>query len=388
MISPFICYIISFVAVLSVYLLGWSDLYPKLSPSLIIFLLITFIAQGASHYYVKKVPFRKIQAKLPVVGTTIFIWTLWLIEFVYEGGIPLFKILLDLPYNYRLFGVPSVHVFVVTFASFFTIYLFHVYLSHRSKLVLILYFLNLSAAILIYNRGMLFFNLTGSVVVYLMSMTRLSYKRIAVIAGLLVPLFFLFGVLGSLRVSREANEPYNNDDILDTGNATDAFRQSFVPNEFFWTYVYVSSPLANLQHNINENAEAALTPTNLFRAGMNECLPDFITKRIHALHNTQPPDEYRIQYSLNASTVYSRAYSYARWGGLFLVGFFLIAFPWLFLKVIRPGSDFFITGWAILCTMYLFSSFENTFRFTGLSFQLVYPVILSFVFSRFGSKNQ
>src|ERR1051325_3789718 len=245
MISPFICYAVSFAIVVIFYLLGWSELYPKLSVSLLIFLVTTLIVNIACHVRFRRIGFKKLEAqKLPPVTTTIFIYILWSAEFIYEGGIPLLKILLHLPYNYRLFGIPSLHVFVVTFSSFFTIYLFHLYLSSRTKLLLVLYLLNLSAALLISSRAMLFFNITGSAVVYFMSIQKIPWPRVALIMVSLLVMLFLFGVAGSLRVSREANEPYNNENFMDTGKATQSFRNSIVPKEYFWTYVYVSSPLA------------------------------------------------------------------------------------------------------------------------------------------------
>jgi hypothetical protein len=233
------------------------------------------------------------------------------------------------------------------------------------------------AAILIYSRAMLFFNLTGSLFVYMMSLKSLPYKKIAIVIAIIIPLLFFFGVLGSLRVSREAGESYNNENFMDTGKASETFRQSIIPKEFFWTYIYVSSPLANLQYNIEKNPSPRFTWDRLFWSGIYECLPDFITKRIHTLRGTGPAKEYRIAFSFNVSSIYSRSYSYAEYGGILLMGVFLLLFPWFFLRLLNVQSDFFISGWAILCTMYFFSSYDNTFRFTGLSFQLVYPVLLS-----------
>lgn len=381
MTSPFICYSVSFVVVMLFYFLGWSELYPALDGRLVAFLFVTLgLHIASSRYFKKKKPiaFRKLDtSRFPVISTTIFIFLLWTAEFIYEGGIPLLKILLHLPYNYRLFGIPSLHVFVVTFSSFFTVYLFHLYLSKRTKLLLILYLVHLSAALLIYSRAMLFFNITGSVVVYLMTMKKMAWSRVALITISVLVMFFLFGVLGSLRVSREANEPYNNENFMDTGKATASFRRSFVPKEYFWTYIYVSSSLANLQYNIKERPKPTVNASTVALTAVNECLPDFITKRIHTLRGTEPAKEYRIGYSFNVSTVYSRAYSYSGWPGMILMAAFILVFPWLFTVVIKPESDFFITGWAILCTMYFFMSYDNTFRFTGLSFQLVYPVVFA-----------
>jgi len=196
------------------------------------------------------------------------------------------------------------------------------------------------------------------------------------IAAILI-LFFFFGILGSLRVSREANEVYNNENFMDTGKATESFRNSFVPKEYFWTYIYMSSSLANLQYNIDEHPKPVTNATTITWTAIYECLPDFITKRIHTLRGTTPAKEYRIGYSFNVSTIYSRAYSYSGWMGMIIVAVFSLAFPWLFTMGIKPESDFFITGWAIVCTMYFFMSYDNTFRFTGLSFQLVYPILFS-----------
>ncbi|MEI9918787.1 MAG: hypothetical protein WDO14_08285 [Bacteroidota bacterium] len=387
MISPFICYSVSFAAALLIYLLGWSELYPKLSVTVVVFLLMTIIASIISHLKFKQVSFRKLEEeKFPVVYTTVFIFILWIAEFFYEGGVPLIKILFRLPYNYRLFGIPTLHVFIVTFSSFFTVYLFHLYLSKRTKLLLILYVLNLSAAMLIYNRGMLFFNLTGSAVIYFMSPGKFSWLRTGIIIGLIVVGLFLFGVLGSLRSSREANEPYNNENFMDVGKATESFRQSVVPKEYFWTFIYVSSPLANFQYNINEHPEPVVNAASIFWTCVNEFLPDFITKRIHAARDTRPAKEWRIGYSFTVHTVYSRAYSYSGWAGMILMTVFVLAFPWLFSLVIGRQSDFFITGWAILCTMYFFMPFDNTFRFTGLSLQLAYPILFAVVEKYFPRK--
>jgi hypothetical protein len=389
MISPFICYAISFAAALLIYLLGWSDLYPKLSAALVIFLVITIIMSVFAHIKFRSVDFKKLESeKLPVIGTTVFIFVLWTADFIYEGGIPLIKILFHLHYNYRLFGIPSLHVFIVTFSSFFTVYLFHLYLSKRTRLLLILYLLNLSAALLIYSRAMLFFNITGSVIVYFMSVKKIPWPRIAIATVATLVMLFLFGMLGSLRVSREAHESYNNENFMDTGKATESFRTSTVPKEYFWTYIYVSSSLANLQYNINERPEPTVNVTTVFWTAVNEFLPDFITKRIHTLRHTAPAKEWRIGYTFTVSTVYSRAYSYSGWLGMILMAVFLFVFPLIYRTLIDQQSDFFITGWAILCTMYFFASYDNTFRFTGLSLQLAYPILFAFAEKYFLQKKK
>jgi hypothetical protein len=167
MINPYFCYVFSFTTAILVYLLGWSDLYPPLSFTLLCFLVIT----TALHLYAGirlrrsgTIVFKPVMlsSHTAPLFITVALYVLWSVDCVHAGGIPLLKILLGQPYNYRIFGIPSVHVFIVTFSSFYTIYLFHLYLSSRRKMILVLYLINLFAAILIYNRGMFLFNLSSS----------------------------------------------------------------------------------------------------------------------------------------------------------------------------------------------------------------------------------
>ncbi len=384
MINPFFCYMFSFVVAVLMYSLGWSALYPTLSLALLVFLFTTFIIhfifgnqiQNRGIILFRSLPTSK---RLPII-ITLLIYVLWTMEFFYEGGIPLLKIILKQPYNYRLFGIPSLHVFAVTFSSFYTVYLFQLFLSHKSKTIFLLYLINLFAALLIYSRAMLFFNLTSSLFIYLIFLKTIPIRKIIILALTLPPLFFMFGFLGSLRVSREANESYNNENFMEIGKATNGFKQSVIPKEYFWTYIYISSPLANLAQNTNEHLKVELLSIRMLAEMFNsEVLPDFLSKRIDRAFDLDQPTEKRIPGPFNVSTVYSRSFSYAGWWGMIAIALVVISLPWLFLKVLPSTSDYFLSGWAILCTMYLFLVYDNTLRFTGLSFQLAYPLLLNWL---------
>lgn len=388
MINPYFCYAFSFLAAIVSYQLGWSELYPELSFSLLAFLLATIGIHLYLGIRIRRsgvVVFQCITS-FPESGAmwgTLFMYVLWTSEFIYEGGIPLLKIMLGQPYNYRTFGIPSLHVFIVTFGSFFTICLFHLYLSSKQKIILFLYLINLCAAILIYNRGMFLFNVASSFFLLVLSVNSVPrYLWYAVPASLIV-LLYLFGVLGSLRVSREAKRPYTNDLFLSTGKASKDFIESAVPKEYFWTYIYVSSPLANLQYNIKANATGERTFGKLAEMVNNELLMDFISKRINSFLHLEPEKENTIHGSFNASTVYSRSYSYWGWLGMVIVACTVAAIPWLYVKLLPADSPFFLTGFSVLCTLFLFLAFDNTIRFTGLSFQLVYPFFLHFISKKF-----
>lgn len=380
--NPYFAYSISFAVAISVYSLRWSNIYPHLSGTLLGFLFITIIGFVFAGFYWS----RKRLCTTLVLSTdynpvriTIFIYILWMADFLYEGGIPIYKILMGVPYQYELFGIPSLHVFIVTFSSFYTIYLFHLYLSTKKKLILFLYLLNLTAALLIFSRAMFIFNFSASSFLYLHFNSNFSRKLLLISPFVLVVLLFSFGVIGNLRVSHNNNNNYDNTIFLSTGKATDNFKNSVVPNEFFWTYIYASSSIANLQENINKADRHSISLSWFLKMINNEMLPDFISKRINRWFQIPHPGEYRIERYFNVSTVYSIAFSHQSWPGMIIMSIYLLLIPLVYIRLFPGNSPFTTTGIAIMTTMYLFMAYDNTIRFTGLSFQLFYPLFFGWL---------
>lgn len=384
--NPFYCYIFSFALALLAYQLPWSSAYSGLTVPLLIFLLTTLMGAGAAAYYWKNKLKGWVEPAMPAdkkpLAVTAFIYILWLADFAYEGGVPLFKILFGLPYNYRTFGVPSLHVFTVTFSSFYTLYLFHRYLRQRQTLLLLLYVVNLSAAVLIYSRAMLGFNLMGSFFIFWFCSLRIPKRFLAFTPLIILLLLYVFGVLGTLRVSREYGTPYDNRHFLAIGQATQSFKTSGVPGEFFWSYVYLTSPIANLQENVNVSKKDTLALKKVVQLVTNEFMFDFISKRTNRVLGLTPAIEGRISGPFNVSTVYSQSFSLLHWYGVAAMAFFILVLPFLYLRLLQPTSPYFLTGLAILCTMYFFMVYDNTIRFTGLGLQLVYPVIAGWLQKR------
>src|SRR5687768_14685292 len=180
MINPYFCYSVAFAVALTLYPLGWSGLYPSLTTSLVIFVALTILLHAfAGVLFLKKGFIRRSappdSQQKNALNITLFLYALWVAEFVYAGGVPLIQILLRKPYDYKTFGIPTLHVFVVTFSSFYTIFLFQQYLGNRSLRVLLLFIINLSAALLIYNRGMFLFNLSACIFLFLIYKRRITF---------------------------------------------------------------------------------------------------------------------------------------------------------------------------------------------------------------------
>ncbi|MBS1543770.1 MAG: hypothetical protein JST14_09070 [Bacteroidetes bacterium] len=380
--NPFFGYAVACALTLILYSLHWSGRYPPLSASLGIFLGATILIHLLTGQLWKRSFSFPSSPRFPAINhfrVTAVIYALWTLDFIYEGGVPLIKILLHQPYNYRLFGFPTVHVFTVTFASCYTVFLFYQFLVTKKGYLLLLWTANLMAAVLIYSRAMLVFNLVSCAFVWLgVGPYRKSLLIPAAIIALSI-LLYLFGVLGNLRVSREAGKAYTNDLFLEVGKATPEFAATGIPKEYFWSYVYLTSPIANLQSNLNHPKPLPISGVASGQMVINEFLFDFISKRVNRYTGHTPLEGYTIGPPFNVSTVYSGSFTYQQWPGMIAMALFLVALPWLYLKCTVRHSVFSTVGISILCTIYCFLLYDNTIRFTGLAFQLVYPVLAGWI---------
>jgi hypothetical protein len=379
MINPFTCYILGFLFSLLVYQFGWSEIYPELSFSLLTFLLATVAAHCIlSRLWVQKRIINHANTpgipKLNPWVITGFLYLCWCADFIHEGGVTLFKMLFNIPYDYKTFGVPSLHVFTVTFTSFYCIYIFYLFLTSKRNVYLLIYFINMGSAILIYSRSMLFFNLASSFFLYLFWLEKIPYKKILIAIPIALALFYLFGVAGTARVSFESQTSYDKNSFLDNGRATDQFRNSVIPKEFFWPYIYISSPLANLQTNINTYPVKPITPKRVLEYINNEWFFESVSKRINRMFGIEREKENDIKDPFNVSTVYSRSFSYLGWTGLIAMGLFVLAGPLGYRKMI-DNNPYQSVALAIMCTTYLFLAYDNMIRLMALGFQLVYPLV-------------
>nr|WP_282434253.1 O-antigen polymerase [Bacillus sp. DNRA2] len=309
----------------------------------------------------------------------------YFIEFLYHRNFPLLAIFTGNSLSYHEFGIPTFHVFLVTFNSFFSIFLFQVILSEKEKRTktIVLYILNLIPSLLIMNRGMLVIIMMSCVFVYLIKYQhKITLKKIAGLSLLLVVFLYFFGVVGNMRVNNSYNtntSMFDNSLFLQIGGATDEFKDSIIPEEFFWPYIYISSPLANLQETINNfEYENDITGSDTFVFSVTQVLPDFISKRIVGSYEINIPNSLQITPELNVSTAFAQSYVILGWVGISLLIMFMFGFALFYILLLKNlNSDYFIVGLAILNSIFVFNTFSNMFSFTGLSFQLVYPLLFT-----------
>ena len=248
-VNPFIAYSAGFGMAIGVYSLGYSDLYPPLEFPLQWFLLATCGISLVLAYLFRNV--RIIAAGLEPLGRHVAIFIVIMAAFAIEvsanGGIPLLLITAGADYSYRDFGVPVLHVAFSGFCYFYAVYWFDLYLLRRGGAFLFFSVSSLATALLTFSRGALIVASLAMVAVYIQR-RGLSRRLLLVFALLAAGFLWGFGVLGDIRTHGSSSESV----ILSIGQASDKFRNSNIPTELFWPYLYTSSPLANLQLNITD----------------------------------------------------------------------------------------------------------------------------------------
>jgi hypothetical protein len=370
--NPFLVYVLSFGAVIAAYQLGWSGVYPSLSPDLLAFFGLTFLVSILLAFAVSEVvretkDYRP--GQLPKY-TVLLVVALFAADMIYTGGVPLLMLIEGrLNYGGEL-GVPHLHVFTATFGAVFSTIRFADFLYSKrwrylaEALIPIVYF------ILIVYRGPAAICLVSWVFVLLVKRGRLGVVRGSLIAVSALLLLHLFGLFGNLREGAAR--------IEDLAKPTAAFRSSGIPKSYLWTYVYMTAPMANLQLAVD-------TKTPEHKAGVvfvvSEMLPDFLSKRILPLFGAERVKTPEVSPSLNVATMFGRSYVYMGWTGPVLIFALLATLILVYLRLTRH-SPYRVPCLALLNTFVLFCTFQNMIAYTGLLLQLIWPLFLGLWQSR------
>jgi len=368
--SPFAAYAAGFTVAISVYSLGYSDLYPPLQPSLILFLLSTslvcvYLASVAGtvvnsppHTQERFGPHLVMFALISVVFTA---------EVVASGGIPLLLLSPDSILSYKDFGIPTLHVAFVGFCYFFAVYWFDLYVLGQGTRYLTLCIPAFGTSLLIVNRGAFIIMLIAMTVVYVRR-RGINRRLILAFSAATALVLWGFGFLGELRSNAVSGESV----ILAIGKPSDKFVNSNVPTELFWTYLYVSAPLANLQLNITDRT-APDSPGLYF---LLEFLPDFVSKRFLSDADNAASVPLLNTDQLNVSTMYGSSFLLMGWVGAFLSFFYFIAVSIICLLALRR-SKYFVATLGILTAIAFLDIFDNMFIYAGGILPVIVGLLLN-----------
>lgn len=374
-INPFFCYSFAFLISLSLYQLNWSDIYPELSTSILLFLLVTILISLLlsvlfNILFDKKITtLNRLFTKRNSYAISFFITIGFLLEFVYSGNIPLLWAILGFPFNYKEFGIPTFHVFLLPYASAFVILSFYRYLcnkDNRYNLFSMLYVMFLIS--LIVNRAALMVIILSMILIY--SYKKFSYRKIIALSLFMLVIIYIFGVIGNKRMISQGYE--NEFAVLDVAVASSNFRESLIPNEFFWGYLYSTVSIANLENQIYLYSEKSVGDS--LDVVAYDVMPDFISKRLISEDKQILFKPELIKDELTTSTIYGRAIKINGYTGAVILYAYMCIF--IFLSVILSPREYILPVCSIVSTMCALSIFSNMIVFSGVILQIFLIILL------------
>ncbi|MCJ8497155.1 oligosaccharide repeat unit polymerase [Chryseobacterium salipaludis] len=386
LLSPFFVYAFSFTSILLLYQIGWSDFYPELHGFLMYFIICTVIISLIYALVQSKnlhIPTEKITFKRGFIKKSIvFLLIGYSLDFIYESTVPLLRTFSDASYSYDDFkGVPTLHAVLATFNMFFSIAMFLHYTSYKTKKNFFIFIASMLPYVLILNRGAFMIVFCAVIFIYLSKIKSINFKSVLKAISILAVILYLFGVIGNVRQKQTKTD---NTYLLRVGGATDRFLESGVPAEFYWSYIYMISPMGNLQNLIDKKKDDFDTENFGFFVA-TELFPDFISKRISSaleydkIVEKDLSSRYLVTISLNAPTTYFRPYFELGSGGMIIVFAVIMVSAFIYPKLIENSSPYYMISLASLNSIILLSMFNNMWYNAGTI--LLWPLIFNYFYT-------
>ncbi len=376
LVNPFYLYCISFSLAIFLYLWGWSNIFPKLSIGLIIFFTISFFLFILAGYVFGKRNFLSLnQSKYyPYLNDVVFsvIISLGILNIVWMGYLPI----LSRSHDYREFGAPVIDPVFNTLSIFFSVFYLQSFLEKKKKRFLIYMSIILIFQVLIFRRSTIMWIFTSSSFLYLIYKQRIRLIPILVCILSIPLLSFCFGLYGNSRSN------LSKAIIINDLGPSDAFKNSGISVNHYMTYLYISSPLANLQKNI-DNGEGIFNRGEIKNFLLYSIIPQSVTIRLEKRLNLTQPVCDLITYQLIAGTVFMISFYTMGWPGMVMMLLYSLILMFICLFLIKKWNTFEVTTYTILCTTVSLSIFSNFLNRADVLLMLfVYPVLFHHIFDR------
>lgn len=383
--NPYYIFNIVLIIIILLYSFYFSSYYPNLSINLIIFLAILifllFVGEAIFNLLIRQTNLSDYNNRADNYNRATFFAILGtLIEGIYSRGFPLFTFSDD-----SVYGIPVFHVFLTVFISFVINLIFLKIINSKNNFhddILII--INLICLFLGLSRSVIVITLLNSLWLFLLKKKSQKVKfnkkillSLCVILGL-----YAFGLIGNYRSNLQLNHDQNifDSSLISQVGGNPKVANNKITGPFFWDYIYITSPLANLQNMVNNKRFDNENTSDYLM--LSQILPDTISNRLFPEVKNEDISGYQINSVLTVGTVFYRCYYISGWLGLFLMILYMMLFPIFYILLINYfAPEYLILGIAFLNTTYLLNLFGNMFNFSITAWLLVVP----FIFKLFNS---
>lgn len=366
-------YIFVWLTVILLYICGWSSLNTELSPTISAFFAITIFlcfSMSLTESPISLVKLRWVGKRKPI--GLICIAVAFCADWAYRGSIPIFS-------DYQgydpaqgvdelVVGIPYVHVVIVAVAIFYTMYTAFLLVSDNGskRYAFELMFL-LSLLLLNNSRGYVVF----CIFVWLLMTVafrgcqlrnlKVSTVLFSVVATVVV--IYFISVMGNIR----SGVGWNDCSYIKRIAFFDNY-PNWMPKHFMWTYSYVTSPLANLNLNLENYAGDIDIKTLIYSFFPEQFSGSYISNHANI--------SYMVLHLNAASGFVNFAYAGGVYG-MFIAFFVMI----LYFTVVKLILKHFIVletfGNAVLCFLVASLIFFNVFTTSALCYIPIFLIIAS-----------
>ncbi|MGD0340079.1 MAG: hypothetical protein ABSA76_00005, partial [Bacteroidales bacterium] len=370
---PFFLYCLGFLLALFLYSWNWSNIYPVLSFHLIIFLVSSFIPMILAGIILEKNKNSYTNITFISVFSNdlcfILILFLGLLDVLLMGYIPFFNRSID----YRKFGAPVVDVLFNTLSIFFSLLFLQSFLVQKRNRLLIYFFIIIAVQVFLFRRSTIVWISVSALLMLAQYKKKLSLYILALLVISLPLLSYVFGFMGNYR-SNITHEEYNT-----KLGVSEKFDRTGLSQNHYMTYLYISSPLANLQKNV-ESEKGFVYKQDYIKFFFYCIAPASLTMRMEKRMNIYPPEPSLITPWLIVGTCFMLSYLTMGWMGMIIMAFYIFTFIVVTLLCIRKWNSFSLIGLSLLSTAASLLIFDNILnRLDIVMMVFLYPLGFHFI---------
>lgn len=378
-ISPLLYFSVSWSIVLVAYSLYWSELLPKLTIDIVTFFIFLISVCFILFRYSKSLEFKfeinkqKIERKLKRGG--MFCILLFLLEVIAEKGFPLLFIIKG-QFVYGAFGLPFVHVILYALSSIYICISFLAYKITQNKKFHKYTVFFFFPYVLCFTRSAVIYNF-----LYIL-MISFSFKKInlKIIFRTLLLSFIIvymsiiaFGYLGELRSGNDNNKIGGYIEAI--SYPTEKFDKTGLSPLFLWGYIYITTPLGNLQNTIDSGAYSPCSSVDNAELILYHFLPDIFKKRLFP--NAEEKTKLIVPY-FNVSSIFTDAWAKLGWLGMIYSFLGMLTVISVIYNLKKRNNIYSYLSFIFLSTIIFFNMFTNMFNFMGLAPQFWIAFLMSF----------